>query len=400
MGHAGVTCIDCHNPHSAKLKLPVENNALCMSCHSPPGQRGAIPITDAMAHSHHAAESPGNRCVDCHMPQTTYMARDARRDHGFTIPDPLLTKELGVPNSCNRCHTNSRRTGRSIGRKSGMGKNWIALRGNGRNSSPGAVRDPSVSGPIIEFFKGEPNAAWRASLVSMLDGREGDPSVQDFFARAATDESPLVRAAAVRGLERTRPDVLSKATSDPSRNVRLSASWQLLMNRQSLLPGPREEIEKYLRNSSDQVGGAFYQARLAAVENRVPEMEHWAEIATARDPSSDMLNQAAHLMYQANRLPKAKDFFDKALGANPDNADATYSLALLEAELGSSARSLQLLRKTVSLTPDFGRASYNSALRKQPPESFLPPQKRWTRPPLDCPTARIQPMPSPPFNCE
>ena len=32
------------------------------------------------------------------------MARDPRHDHGFTIPDPLLTKELGIPNACNRCH--------------------------------------------------------------------------------------------------------------------------------------------------------------------------------------------------------------------------------------------------------------------------------------------------------
>ena len=36
MGNKGVSCIDCHNPHSGKLLLPVENNALCMSCHAPP----------------------------------------------------------------------------------------------------------------------------------------------------------------------------------------------------------------------------------------------------------------------------------------------------------------------------------------------------------------------------
>ena len=28
MGHAGITCLDCHNPHSGKLKLPFENSAL------------------------------------------------------------------------------------------------------------------------------------------------------------------------------------------------------------------------------------------------------------------------------------------------------------------------------------------------------------------------------------
>ena len=33
------------------------------------------------------------------------MQRDPRHDHGFLKPDPLLTKELGIPNACNRCHT-------------------------------------------------------------------------------------------------------------------------------------------------------------------------------------------------------------------------------------------------------------------------------------------------------
>ena len=32
MGHKGVRCSDCHDPHSNKLKLPLTNNALCMSC--------------------------------------------------------------------------------------------------------------------------------------------------------------------------------------------------------------------------------------------------------------------------------------------------------------------------------------------------------------------------------
>ena len=39
------------------------------------------------------------------MPTTTYMQRDPRHDHGFIKPDPLLTKELGIPNACNGCHT-------------------------------------------------------------------------------------------------------------------------------------------------------------------------------------------------------------------------------------------------------------------------------------------------------
>jgi len=66
--------------------------------------------------------------------------------------------------------------------------------------------------------------------------------------------------------------------------------------------------------------------------------------------------------YQADRLPQAKAFFDRSLAADPKNTDTAYSLALLEAELGNAARSLVLLRTTVGLAPDFGRAWYNLGL--------------------------------------
>jgi predicted CXXCH cytochrome family protein len=361
MGHAGITCLDCHNPHSGKLRLPVENNALCLSCHSTPGQRGAIPIPDAVAHSHHKPESMGNRCVECHMAQTTYMARDPRRDHGFRIPDPLLTKELGIPNSCNRCHADQ-----STDWAIGWTQEWYKMERPSRERARLVARaragDPRVTKPIIDFFKTEPNPAWRAALVSMLEGREPDHTVQDFLAVAASDESPLVRAAAVRTLGSARADVLKQATSDSSRNVRISSSWQLLMSRQSLPPGPRKEIEDYLLNSSDQVGAAFFQARLAAVENRLPDMEWWAEKATSRDPSPGMFQQAGQLMYQANKLQRAKSFFDQAIAADPSHVDATYSLALLEQELGNPTRARELLQKTVALSPEFGRAWYNLGL--------------------------------------
>ena len=363
MGHKGITCLDCHNPHSGKLKLPVENNALCLSCHSAPGQRGAIPILDATAHSHHKPESTGNLCVDCHMPHTTYMARDPRRDHGFTIPDPELTKELGIPNSCNRCHTNQSTDWAIRWTKEWYGNKMDRpSRDRARLINRARTGDPTVTQPIIAFYKTEQIAAWRASLISMLGGREHDPAVQEFLARAATDESPLVRSAAVVHLEGFKPEISKSLMADPFRNVRIGASWQLLMNRQPIPSAQRSEIERYLINSSDQVGGAFFRARLAAVENNLPEMERWAGIASARDPSPGMFQQIAQLMYQTDQLPKAKEYFEKAFVADPKDSDITYPLALLEAELGNTTRSRELLQQIVSISPGFARAWYNLGL--------------------------------------
>ena len=50
------------------------------------------------------ATGPGTRCVDCHMPERTYMVVNPRRDHSMRIPRPDLTVKLGVPNACSGCH--------------------------------------------------------------------------------------------------------------------------------------------------------------------------------------------------------------------------------------------------------------------------------------------------------
>ena len=90
------------NPIPASACIP--GNLLCMRCHVG-GTQPPAPVINPAAHSRHKADGTGHECTTCHMPVTTYMQRHPRHDHGFTIPDPLLTKEFGIPNACNRCHT-------------------------------------------------------------------------------------------------------------------------------------------------------------------------------------------------------------------------------------------------------------------------------------------------------
>lgn len=71
---AGVTCSDCHDPHSGQLRS--EPATLCVSCHE--AQR-----FDRESHGRALRPAQGSACIDCHMPATTYMGIDARRDHGF-----------------------------------------------------------------------------------------------------------------------------------------------------------------------------------------------------------------------------------------------------------------------------------------------------------------------------
>ena len=96
MHAAGVTCSNCHDPHS--LKLRAADNALCAQCHMPEK-------FDVASHHHHATRSAGAQCVNCHMPTRTYMVVDARRDHSFRVPRPDLSKAIDTPNACTQCHT-------------------------------------------------------------------------------------------------------------------------------------------------------------------------------------------------------------------------------------------------------------------------------------------------------
>ncbi len=91
----GVTCSDCHDPHSGQLRAP--GNAVCGQCH-------AAVKYDAPAHTLHMAGSAGAQCAACHMPTRNYMVVDQRHDHSIRIPRPDLSAKLETPNACTGCH--------------------------------------------------------------------------------------------------------------------------------------------------------------------------------------------------------------------------------------------------------------------------------------------------------
>ena len=97
MYHKGIRCTDCHDPHSLKLKHP--GNKTCTSCHQHAAGKYDVP-----SHHHHVPGTEGAKCVNCHMPERTYMAIDPRRDHSLRVPRPDLSVSIGTPNACSGCH--------------------------------------------------------------------------------------------------------------------------------------------------------------------------------------------------------------------------------------------------------------------------------------------------------
>ena len=103
----GVTCFDCHDVHGTKhrfeLRRPV--NAICLDCHGPGSPNGPYEPT-LEQHTHHAAGSPGSRCVACHMPaiETELVPGASAHAHTFRFITPAMTRKYGIPNPCTSCH--------------------------------------------------------------------------------------------------------------------------------------------------------------------------------------------------------------------------------------------------------------------------------------------------------
>ena len=365
MGHRGVDCLDCHDPHSGRLKLPVEGNAICLQCHAPPGQRGAI-VIDPLGHSGHSPTNRGSLCVECHMPKNTYMVRDQRRDHGMTSPDPLLTRELGLPNACQACHADQ-----PLDWSIQTMERWYATnlerRARARARVIAAARrdDPAVLTNLLALTASEEIDVWRAALLELVAHQADRPEAQQILQKALHDTYPLARAAAIHGLQAMPGGTggILPLLRDPVRLVRIDAA-------RATAGGPHldatsyGDLIRYLDTSCDQPAGALRQAQLHLAEGRVPSAELWARKAVAWDPSSAATHSfLGQLLHHAGKAGEAEAELRAASALATNEAVHPYLLALLLAEqAGRLGEVTDLLQQAVALDPAFGRAWYNLGL--------------------------------------
>lgn len=365
MGHKGVTCLDCHNPHSGKLKLPAEDNSLCMQCHTPPGIRGAKPV-DIATHSHHAPGSAGSQCINCHMPVTHYMIRDPRRDHGFTIPDPQLTLDLQIPNACNRCHTDQDAAWANEATKTWYGEKMERPeRRRARAIARAWEADPAIHGELLALLATEQNPAWQATLISLLAPHAARPEVAPVLVAAATNANPLVRSAALRASQGTpvATALLPTLRNDPARLVRLDAA--IASAGTGEIPQHRvAEVEAYLRNISDQPAGALRRAEYCINLGRQQEAEMWARRAAQWDGSAEPQHILGIILNAAGKSDEALTVMQRAAQLGTNSASIHYDLALLYGERGRTAEAASALARAVIIEPRFGRAWYNLGLAR------------------------------------
>lgn len=365
MHDAGVRCVNCHNPHTGKTIL--QGNALCLTCHGAPVL--PAPKIDPVAHSHHQAEQKGNECVGCHMPQTIYMQRHKRHDHGFTIPDPMLTKEFGVPNACGRCHQDRtadwllERTeqwyGKKMERPSRIRSRIIA---RARKGADDAERE------IVAALKKETNAMWRASLVSLLRNATTNETTVAALKSAVEDKSGLVRGYGLRALQfLAEADsgiaaIMSKHLADASRYARNEAAWALrgTVNTNS---GAGRELMEQLRENSDQPAGALQIGVFCLDRGDIDACLAWMARAVAWDPNSAPLrHEHAIALSQAGKAQEAVGELQTACRLAPKEAEYQFKLGLAYNEINNATAAKAALEQAVKLDPKFARAWYNLGL--------------------------------------
>ena len=381
MYNQGVSCSDCHDAHSTRLKKT--GNELCLQCHStaPPARFPTLQVKDyaTRAHHFHAPESAGAQCVNCHMPAQTYMVVDPRRDHSFRIPRPDLSVKLGVPNACNQCHTD--KPAEWAAEKTAQ---WYGT----------AIRDTPHYGEIIAPARDGDVAAYEALVVLASDASQpaivtatalellaqyspAEPTVRA-LRDGARHPDPLVRAVTTStlGLMPTIADLktLSQQLNDPVRAVRMEAA-------RILAPVPRENLDPQQRHALDAALQEYRDTQLAladtpeallnlgvlesALGNDTAAESHYIRAIDIAPEFVPARVNLANLYNRTDRNSLAEQQLRAAIGYEPEAGELYYSLGLLLVEGQRLTEAAGLLQTAADLLPRRARVQYNYALLLQ-----------------------------------
>ncbi|HEX6810624.1 MAG TPA: C cytochrome precursor [Planctomycetota bacterium] len=153
-----MTCSSCHALHQAsgdarpralwaadQLQADCGDRS-CLQCHAEYG-------SDVSEHTHHRPDSEGSRCMNCHMPHTTYGLMKGVRTHRIRSPSVQATLATGRPNACNQCHL-----GETLAWTASFLAKWY-----GNETPPLSGDNTTIAAGVLWALKG--NAAQRALVA-------------------------------------------------------------------------------------------------------------------------------------------------------------------------------------------------------------------------------------------
>jgi tetratricopeptide (TPR) repeat protein len=358
----GVTCSDCHDPHSLRLRQP--GNLVCAQCHQPAKY-------DTEKHTHHAHGTPGAACASCHMPTTTYMVVDPRHDHSMRIPRPDITVKTGAPNACGACHAKKSAQWAADAIHQWTGKPPESFQHFAEALHASSAGAPGARGALLTLLddKAQPAIA-RASAIDRL-GHYLTPVTTDAISRALNDPDAVVRLAAVEALggadSAARQRYLPRMLDDPVRAVRIEAARALAGTPEQALPASQREVfAKVLAEyiavqtyNADRPEGRMNLGNLYAQRRDVGGAIDEYRKAIAIDPTFAAAYANLADLYRAGGVEaEAEKTLREGIARNPREAALHHALGLTLIREKRGADGLQELRTAAQLAPESGRYAY------------------------------------------
>jgi predicted CXXCH cytochrome family protein len=377
---AGVACTDCHNAHTTKVRI--QGNGLCLQCHNSQPPVGRFPALkagdyDSESHHHHVAGTPAAQCVNCHMPETTYMQVDPRRDHSVRVSRPDLNLKTGSPDACTGCHQDKSPEWAAISIDSWFGQRQRpASYGEALHASRSG--DGKALGLLAQVIADKSNPAIVRATGAEQIARHG-PVAITHLSQAVQDESALVRAHAASGFiglppeERVRPllplmeDSVLAVRDQAARVLAEVPNEQIPEAQRDRLNAALADYERRLRANADLPVGRFDLAELLSrqgkADDAMSEYRQALKLDAYFSPARINLvalansyghtNEAEQLLREGLRLEKMP---------LTDHGNLAYMLALLLVEKGREDEALVWMEKALVALPSSSRIRYNHGL--------------------------------------
>ena len=361
-------CMHCHTS-SGRYRFSTTGdraNASCLPCHE---ER----VQNAPDHTHHAPDSPGNRCIACHMPMTEF-ARMRRSDHSMRPPMPAATQAFGSPNACNLCHEDKDAAWADATvrqwRQRDFQKSTLEA---GRLIQAARQEDWSRLDQMIDWIQNNSEQEiFVNSLVRLMRYSDAPQKWPLIIELVQNNPSPLVRSSAAESLRdhltRETVAVLLKAVKDPYRLVRIRAAYALASipeqylsaDQQTVVRKAKEEYVNSMTARPDDAAshynlGNFYQDQglfEKAIQSYKISWQLQEDFIPAYVNASMAYNATGRNHHAVNTLKSALQY-------DPNNVAVHLNLALLHGEMGQYAEAEKAFRRTFELDPTAAAAAYN-----------------------------------------
>lgn len=347
----GVTCTNCHDPHSMQVKAP--GNILCAQCH-------VYAKYNSYEHHLHRIDSSGNSCSDCHMPLTNYMVVDSRRDHSIRIPRPDISLKTGSPNSCTDCHTDQSDQWANEWFRKWYGNKYDTIPHYGEVFYKASKIMPEALNELIEIAGDyNINDIVRASALNYLGNYSSNKGVY-FLKQALHDSSALARMASIRSLSQVYENKAIREIldmlNDPVRAVRYEAA-------RAYSKVPYIEKADLVRNSHRSTMQEYLKMLLVNSDQPATHVNMGIYYFNEDNADSALLCYKNALRIDSfcveasiNLADLYRHFGDETLGEkilvqqlsrSPESAELFHAIAMLYVRQNRRKRALDMMQKSI-----------------------------------------------------